>query len=255
MFKNSNLWLSRFMECIKSLLENKTNNIKYDISIIYSDSIDGTTEELKKFIHELDDTNIKLTHLNLPDRFDGIQKLAILRNTFLHINNLKKYDYMLVVDTDILFDCITISRLIKHIENPRLDSCGVIAPMIFIENHSSNINYFYDTFAYRIRDEIFSHKKPYVPIELHKQTKHKWIIEVDSVGSLYLIKTDIFTDYDIYYDTYIRNDTKNHPQRIYESEQVVLCKNIKQKTPYKIYVDLSSKVYHINLESYGLKWH
>ena len=105
---------------------------------------------------------------------------------------------------------------------------------------------------------MFYHTKPYLPIKLFGRDRQKQIIPVDSVGSFYLAKADIFTKYDIRYSTYLRNLTDPnipHPQRKYESEQVVFCQQVTEKTDYKIYVDMNAKVFHINLQSYGMVWH
>ncbi len=258
LFKNSNLWMNEFMECIEQLLKNSPDNINYDISIIYGISDDGTEYNLNRITEDLVrkyDINIDSRCITIPDRLDGIYKLVTLRNSFIYLNNdnLKDYKYLLLIDTDVMFTYGVILKLIRDIENSKLNA-GVVAPMIFIDNHKTCGNkYFYDTFAYRLDGMMFTHTYPHLPKSLTNYKKR--IIEVDSVGSLYIVRTDIFTEYGIDFETYERDTLGKHPQRKLESEQVVFCNEIRHNTPYKIYVDLNTKVFHVNLERYGLAWH
>lgn len=261
LFKDSRKWIYRFLACIESLLQNENRNIEFSISIIYGDDTDGTSSVLLNKLESIENiygTKITSKRITFPKRLDGIQRLVTLRNASLYINDLKDYNYVLSIDTDIIFDDNTVIRLIKDIENPKLDNPGIIAPMVFIENYGSHMNsFFYDTYAFKIQDKSFLHKRPYIPVKLFGVDKFKQIISVDSIGSFYIAKSDIFTKYDVTYATYLRklDNNSQHPQRKYESEQVCFCENIKQKTPYNIYVDLNAKVYHINLQKYGLPWH
>ncbi len=258
LFKNSNMWISRFFDNLDNLLIsefNHKNNIEYNISIIYGTSNDGTEEALKNRIEKYKEI-INLRRMDIPNRFNILEKLAILRNSFLHTNDLKKYDYLLMIDTDIMFDNSSINRLIRDIQNPKLDNPGIVAPMIFVEDYGLyKDTFFYDVFAYRIKGLNFKHIKPYIPVVLTNNNKYKRIIEVDSVGSLYLMKSDIFngnSNKDIQYGTY--NVNTLYEDKKYESEQVYLCEQVR-RNGFKIYVDLNIKAFHINLEKYGLRWH
>lgn len=266
-FKNSSKWIYRFFNRIEYILQlqNKNNDIQFSISTIYGDDDDGTSNILLNKLYSIEEiygTKIFTKRITFPKRLDGIQRLVILRNAFIYIdndiNNLQNYDYILSIDTDIIFDNNTIIKLIKDIENPNLDNPGIVAPMVFIEDYYSYMNsYFYDTFAFRIQDKMFSHTRPYIPIKLFGKDRFKAIISIDSVGCLYIAKTDIFTKYNVRYGTYLRKLDQNsqHPQRKFESEQVYMCEQVKQNTHYNIYVDFNAKVYHINLQKYGIAWH
>lgn len=261
LFKDSRKWIYRFLACIESLLQNESINIEFVVSVIYGDDTDGTSSILLNKLESIKDrygTKITSKRITFPKRLDGIQRLVTLRNAFLYINELKDYDYILGIDTDIIFDNNTVIKLIKDMENANLTNPGIISPMVFIENYGSYGNsYFYDIWAYRIQEKFFLHTRPYIPIKLFGKDKFKSLISVDSVGSFYLAKSDIFTKYGVTYATYLRklDNNSQHPQRKYESEQVVMCNMVKQNTPYNIYVDISTKVYHINLQKYGLPWH
>lgn len=256
MFKESNMWISRFFDNLDTLLNdefNQKNDIKYNISVIYSTSNDGTEETLKNRIEKYKE-NAVLTKMDIPNRFSTFEKLSILRNAFLSVNNLGKHDYLLMIDTDIMFDVSSVNRLIKDIQNAKLEKVGIVAPMVFIENYGAYKNtFFYDVLAYRMNGINFKHRKPYIPVFLYGNQKYKRILEVDSVGSMYIIKSEILTSNEnIHYGTYILNDPYENNKR--ESEQVYLCEQVR-KSGFKIYVDLNIRVFHINLENYGLKWH
>lgn len=263
MFKDSKKWISRFFMCVESILQlqNKNNDLQFSFSVIYGDDIDGTGSILLNKLALIENrygTKVATKKIKFTKRLDGIQRLVTLRNACIYINHLEDYDYILSIDTDIMFDNNVIIKLIKDIQNPKLDNPGIVAPMVFIEDYYSHMNsYFYDTFAYRLQDKMFLHTRPYIPIKLFDRNKFKSLISVDSVGSFYLANTDIFTKYDVNYGTYLRklDQSSQHPQRKYESEQVYMCEQVKQNTPYNIYVDLDAKVYHINLQKYGMAWH
>ena len=259
LFYNSIKWIHRFFECLEKTYE--IPDITFDLYVVYGDDTDGTSTILPKLLDDIQskyDTKIIKRHVTLPKRLDGIQKLVILRNSFITAE-LSDYDYILNVDTDIMYEPFTLVRLIKNMQNSTLENPGVIAQMVFIERYYAYVNsYFYDSLAFRVNGKMFYHTKPYLPIKLFGRDRQKQIIPVDSVGSFYLAKADIFTKYDIRYSTYLRNLTDPnipHPQRKYESEQVVFCQQVTEKTDYKIYVDMNAKVFHINLQSYGMVWH
>lgn len=266
MFKNSSKWIYRFLKNIESLLQlqNEYDDIQFLISVIYGDDTDTNNILLNKLysIEIRYGTKIISKKITFPKRLDSIQRLVTLRNAFLYmdndVNNLRDYDYLIMLDTDIMFDGNTIFKLIKDIQNPNLDNPGIVAPMVFIENYYSHgNNYFYDTFAFRIQNKMFNHTRPYLPTKLFGKDKFKSLINVDSVGCMYLAKTDIFTKHGVTYGTYLRKLDQNslHPQRKYESEQIFMCEQVKQETDYNIYVDLNAKVYHINLQRLGIPWH
>ncbi len=255
LFKNSFLWLDRFMVCIEDLLKDYENNenIRFDFSVIYGDSTDPTDIEVKKRMEELKEkylVGVKIVHIPLPKRLDGIEKLAILRNASITIVDIENYDYVLQIDTDIIFDHNSIDILIKDIEEGCDKKIGVIAPLVFIEGTKT----FYDTWAFRMDGG-----KMFRPDIINwPGLSNGKIFEVDSVGTCCLIKSDIFWKWDIKYGTEERKAEerkKMHPQRRLESEQVVWCNRVREKTGYKIMVDSGIRIDHINLEKYGKRWH
>ncbi len=266
LFKDSIMWLNRFFGCIEDLLKDK-EKIDYDFSVIYGDSKDGTDIEVKKRMEELKEkylVGVKIAHIPLPKRLDSIEKLAILRNASIAMVNIKDYDYVLQIDTDIIFDSYDIHKLIKDIKDNiemdkvieidkkiiEIDKKGVIAPLIIIEDSGT----FYDTFAFRMNGKMF---RPDINKEILDRMGLREVFDVDSVGTLYICRSDIFWNFDVKYGTEkIKIDiSKVHPNRKYESEQVVWCNNVRKITKYRVCVDPNIVVRHINLEKYGKRWH
>lgn len=285
LYKNSMLWLDRQISCLDNLLRD-TKNITYTFSVVYGDSKDGTDTKVKENMNLLQEKyseilKVKLIHFPLPRRLDTIEKLATLRNISVYgvednIHSLEEYDYILHIDTDVFFRPLEIQKLINILDRDvdawgnKLNA-GIIAPMILIENaiNASGSDLFYDTFAYRIDKRMFTPQRPFVPItidyknpnnqtlvnEILDKTINKGIFEVDSVGTCYLCRADIFSKYNIKYGTILRKENKLHSHIKNESEQVVWCMKVKENTPYKIYVDADTYVRHVNLEQLGMRWH
>lgn len=267
LFKNGMLWLDKFMNYVNRLLE--LDNTDFHFVVVYGDSKDDTDKEVKRRMNELSKKgySISLIHLPLPRRLNGIEKLAILRNVVIVVSDLEKekYDYVLSIDTDIMFDNAMIKKLIDDI---KISDAGIVAPLVLIDNTDS---VFYDTWAFRMKGHMFTSYKPYIPRQILKEQPNfmngvkvgvigegSELIEVDSVGSFYICKADIFWKFNIKYFTeeiLNRSKREQHIHRKYESEQVCFCNSVREKTDYKVYVDYGLNVYHVNLGMYGLEWH
>lgn len=277
LFKNGMLWLNRFINCINRL--NELHEYIFHFAVVYGDSKDGTDNEIKRIMTEMSykGFDINLIHLPLPRRLSGMEKLSILRNVVIYTNDVKKYDYIISMDTDIIFDNHVINKLIYDMQtnttpDMKMSDIGIIAPLVLIDNTNS---IFYDTWAFRMKGYMFSSYKPYIPRRIMKENpnflnnniennrynnieKGNELIEVDSVGSFYICKSDIFWKWNIIYYTekiLDANMREQHNHREYESEQVCFCNSVRKKTGYKIYIDYGLNVYHINLNVYGLEWH
>lgn len=270
LFKNSALWIQRFLSCLDDLLL-ENSEIIFDLSILYGTSSDGTEKILKNYVKLLKEdklstcrniNNIFLRLLDLPKRLDSLEKLSVLRNVSIYMmdnDNLKNYDYILQIDTDTIFDTGVIRKLIENINNTNLLNIGIISPMIYIEkSHPESENIFYDTFAFRYFNgqnkdgETFKIREPYFPCYKKKETN---LCEVYSVGTFYICRSDIFWKYNVIYQTELRKNRNVHQHRSLESEQVIFCRNVRKKTPYKIYVDKDLSIYHVDLPKYGMNWH
>lgn len=256
LFKDSILWLHRFMDCIESLLNTKPDSINYHLSIIHGDSKDGTDGELKRRISDFlqkyksDGLKVKMVELPLPSRLNRIEKLAVLRNACIIMVDIEDYDYVLSIDSDVMFSPEAVSKLVKDAHN---DKAGIIAPFIFIEDVEKNGHrFFYDTWVFRIVGVPFTSMYPYLPRGINPDIATR-IFEVDSAGSFYICRAEIFSRYGLKYFTEAKMNV--NPQLRYESEHVCFCNDIRIKTPYRIFVDPQISVSHINLEMHGMRWH
>mgnify|MGYP003393633617 CR=1 FL=1 len=286
LFKNSSIWLSRFMGCLENLIRTKPENITYYLSVIYGNSTDNTDTEVKRQMNVLLDKygnshnlKLKMSNFSLPKRLHTIEKLAILRNACVDQCIDKEYDYVIQIDTDVIFTPLSVMKLIKTIKNnediwENKLNVGIIAPFVLIEDSN---NLFYDSWAYRRKAgekvQMFSPSRPYVPIEIDfknpeknveimnktmDETINKGIFEVESVGTMYICRANIFSKFGVKYRTEERSEEerkKVYYNKKYESEQVVFCRDVKEKTEYRIYTDADIIVNHINLEAIGLMWH
>lgn len=282
LFKDSVLWINRFFESIDALFINKPVNIEYGLSVVYGDSKDGTDDIVKAKVEEIRSkykVQVNLFNLSMPERLDGLEKLAALRNSCIELSDVQRYDYVLMVDTDIIFGSYIIEKFLGIME--RRKDIGVMAPMVMIENFRTFANtYFYDAFAFRLGGKVLEHLPPYLPVEAIKKFRltsvknikiddlvNGTMVELDSVGSMYLCRSDIYWKHEVKYATEERADWREYnskhsklkmipyPHRKYESEQVCWCNEVRKKCGYKIIVDPTVKVYHVNLEPLGLDWH
>lgn len=258
LFKDSILWLGRFIDCIESMLKNKPDNITYHLSIIHGDSKDGTDGELKRCISDFlvkyksHGLKVKMVELPLPLRLDRIEKLAVLRNACIIMADIEDYDYVLSIDTDVMFTSDAVLQLINNIATKKLNA-GVVAPMILIERFKNlGREYFYDTWVFKVAGMPFTSAEPFIPRGINPDISRD-IFEVDSVGSFYICRADIFSRYGIKYFTVERSGV--NPRDRFESEQECFSNAVREKTPYKIYVNPKVIVRHVNLEQYEMRWH
>lgn len=265
LFKNSEKFMDRFLNNLLNLINySKTNhNIECntELCFIEGNSIDNTHEKLKKWLTDLpDNINYKFKQLNLSTNIDRFTSLAILRNMLIKTGLKSYHDYILMIDSDTIFDKDILVSLVNSIEK---NQCDVIAPLPFIEDYKEYKNtYFYDTLAFVDNNDInFNHFYPY-----SQELKMKNIIKMTSVGTCYLMKADVYNinDFSNFNITKCYRESQSKPLISYEginnednkpiSEQVALFKIIKKKG-YQTYVDSNIKILHVNLEKIGEKWH
>lgn len=271
LFKNSEKYLDRFLDSLEYNIDYIYND-KYDVDkidielcFIEGSSEDNTFSVLKKFCKNIKDRyGIKyiLEKNNINQSLERFDKLAILRNMLIKLGLKSKHDYVLFIDSDIIFDKDIIIKLVNSIEKNKVD---VVAPMITIEKFRTYDNdYFYDQLAYVDRNgNNFTHHFPYIPIDNIdiKKIIHKEPIDMQSVGACYLAKSELFNlnDFQSFNITKCYREVKNKNIYIYsgngKSEQVRFFENLKGNKENKIILDPGIKVLHINLENIGLKWH
>lgn len=288
LFKDSEKYLDRFLDSLeynidyiyhnkgdtKSILgtgntgDTRDNGNKIDIELCFIEgsSKDNTWRVLKKFCENIKykyDIEHTLEKNDINQSLERFDKLAILRNMLIKLGLKNRHDYVLFVDSDIIFDKDIIIKLVNSIEKNKAD---VVAPLITIEKFRTYDNdYFYDQLAYIDKNgKNFTHHFPYVPIDEIEIKKiiYKEPIDMQSVGACYLAKSELFNlnDFQSFNVTKCYREIKNKNICIYsgngKSEQVRFFENLKDNNKEsKIILDPGIKVLHINLENIGLKWH
>lgn len=260
LFRDSELYMDRFLECIKKINKGEDNRINIELCFIEGNSTDNTWEKLRGWCNKCG-MRYTLEKMDINMRVWGrFDKLAILRNMLIKVGLRSRHDYVLMVDSDCIFEEDLLFRMITSIENSDAD---VIGAMIMIENFRTfGNNYFYDTLAF-IGDDgnKFVHYFPYTSGEgMHKVVKRERL-EMKSIGTCYLVRGEVYNLNDLNWF----NVTKCYKEAergkkvlMYKgekkSEQIRWC-DIVRDAGYKVMIDPGIKVLHLNLEKYGLKWH
>lgn len=257
-FKDSEKFIDRFLNNLLNLIAYSKTKHDIELCFIEGNSTDFTALRIKNWLQSLpEDINYKYKNLHISSKTERFTALSIMRNMLIKIGLKNYHNYVLMIDSDTIFEPSLIEKLITSIEE---NQCDVIAPLVFIENFKEHSNdYFYDTLAYiDINGINFKHLYPY-----SKETKTD-IIKANSVGTCYLIKADIYNINDFKDFNIIKcyNESMSKPLILYEgvednkpiSEQISFFKKLKRKG-YQIYIDKNIKILHVNLEKLGLKWH
>ena len=279
LFKNSEKYLDRFLGSLKNEINNTINqkkinqkeyNVNIELCFLEGNSTDNTFDILKKFCKDMRlkyEINYILEKLNMNDSLERFQKLAMLRNILIKLGLRNKHNYVLMIDSDLIFNDNLIIKLIESIERNNVD---VVAPMIMIEKFRTFDNsYFYDTLASIDKNgKNLEHSFPYfftyennIDENIIKKIIYRTPIEMKSVGTCYLAKAEIYNlnDFQNYSVNKCYKETENGNKIIYKydgnkkSEQIEFFENLNNK--YKTILDPSIKLLHINLENIGLKWH
>lgn len=262
---NSSKWIQRFLTCLSELVtyeRSKGNN--FSILYIEGNSDDGSYELVSDWI-EKENGKLKkeiysILKMDINSDIQRFEKLAILRNMGIKIGfENKDYDYVLMIDSDIIFEKNLIEKMVRFINGSGYD---VVAPFIGIEKFRSFANdYFYDILAFRYKGKNFTHFFPYTMNE-NEFNINNIVLNMDSVGSCYLVKSEIFNinDFSNFNIEKCYEESKNKVLCLYESnegrksEQVCFFESVKKKG-YKVAFNRNIRVLHINLEQYGEQWH
>lgn len=135
--RNNEKWLPTFYTMCQKLKNNR-NDINFDVHVYENDSTDGTKYHLKgNYVSQ------NLGHSF--DRYSRTTRLALYRNDIKnHIKDLDSYDYVLMVDSNILFDTKAFNVLFDTIEN---NSDIAMATPHSMVGTSLPCQFYYDTFA------------------------------------------------------------------------------------------------------------
>ena len=139
MARNNSSYIPYFYKCIDLVeKENKNYNINY---IIFTNNNEDNTLELLKFKTS---KNFKVVEKNYDKEFlelPRISKLRYLREDFLNIIRKEEFDYLLMMDTDIIFNEIMIR---KSIELLKKNSYGAVTANTI---SGYRVPFYYDDFS------------------------------------------------------------------------------------------------------------
>lgn len=224
-FRNSSSYLFRYFKQMEQLRA-EAPHLNFNYVLGYGDCQDDTQELLGRL--KPDNTNlVDVTHggpsfgsVVHPQRFN---QLAYVGNCLLaEIDGAT--DYVLFIESDLVWMARDLACLLGHaqaLHDGERDPLVryLLAPMI---KHYNGL--FYDTWAFRKDGMNFNNQPPYHPSLV--RTKEP-VVEMDSVGSCFVAKTDLVK------------------QVYFPSKDVIvgLCTLAKQ-VGTKIYMDRTVEVFH-----------
>lgn len=148
------------------------------------DSVDDTFRQLVEWVKEDRRVNVVKSNSGLPrhghtDDPERLRILAQASNAAIDMLAADNWaDYGCLVESDILLETDTISRLVSHIP----DQQSVIAPMIWLDTPPKSYR-FYDGWAFRFLD---GERFPLVDVSWYLETTPPRLFEVQSAGSVVL---------------------------------------------------------------------
>jgi hypothetical protein len=118
--------------------------------------------------------------IEVPDGASKYYPHAVVRNAMLDSYLKEKHDYVLWIDSDLIdYDADLPTRM--HEANPH----GITAPLILLSELSGYRDRFYDIGGFIENGKQAGMFRPFF-------TQHDTLIDLDSVGCLYLIPADVF---------------------------------------------------------------
>lgn len=214
-------WFRRFTNSVDRL-----TYPKLEVRVVASSSTDGSDALLNAWRFKMEGRGrICETIYVEPPRENRDVRMAFLRNKMLE--HCQDVDYVLMIDSDLVsFPSNLIELLLLHKKD-------IIAPMVYIEG----IDQFYDTFAFRLngtRFDVAYPKHPFVPPEICGKDP----VELTSVGTCYLMRGDVART--VKYDGG-------------DFDHVLFCKSARERG-FKVWVDPTVRVEHVNFDAYGETW-
>jgi hypothetical protein len=182
-FRNATHYLERYFEQMDDLqLMLAEQGHTLHLLLGYGDSTDGTGEALwDETVNRFDALLMDVSHggraWGSVENVLRFQQLAYCGNKLLD-NVPPNADVVGIVESDLIWDALTLSDLIAH-----LHYCEGIAPMILDGPES-----FYDTYAFR-KDGVRFTKAP--PYHTALDRCHDGPIKIDSAGSVLFVRGDL----------------------------------------------------------------
>jgi len=213
--KNAQIFLPKFLTALDRLTYPNIKRIIFNYGISKDKTLDIIKTYVKKKRLKAKIEIYSEPSMNIPNiPVSG----AFIADIYKDFQELITEDYFLLLDTDIAdIPNDYIERLLSY-------NKSIIAPYVWV---SRTPKIFYDTYIFRYKGCRFH---PYYPPGLDRD-----IIEVDSVGTTYLVKRDIF----------LKGQYNNpHPH-------LNFCSSLR-KQGIKIYATSQVEVWHEDLERLGI---
>jgi len=135
--RNNEKWIPMFYNMCETI-RSRCKDIHFDIHVYENDSTDGTRSYLQG----------NYTSQNFGDPFDKMsrtKRLAKYRNDIKnHIKDLDSYDYVLMVDSNIIFGVQAFNKLFETLQ---MDGTIAMATPHSLVGTSVPCEFYYDTFA------------------------------------------------------------------------------------------------------------
>ena len=238
--KDAELWITQFLNNITVTALNNTDSLDVNYLLIEGNSNDETYPILSRWADNCK-LNVMLVKHDLPEEMAAIDRVMDSIELIPEIIDFYSIDarYIMLIDSDIIkLPSNMLTNLIDDMENSKAD---IIAPYVLI----SGTDKFYDTHVFRMNNEKFGHAPPYTP----NNKAYNAPFEVDSAGTCLLFRSDVFMD--------VITENKKHREEYRNQKMdgyIGLCKTAKL-LGYRTLADPTVKIYHVNLTTYGLRWH
>lgn len=215
--KNAAMWLPVFCAQLERL------EGVGEVVFTYGDSQDSTLALLKEY-NKRSKKKIRVKREPPMGQILSSAQIGAIYSDFQQYEDIKNYDYVLMLDTDLMR---MPQNLVARLKRPKKD---IIAPYIWTLFHDSPTRMFYDSFVFRYKSYKFHPYRP--PLNDGKP------LQVDSVGTCFLVKTDVFLDVP-YGDPY---------------PHLKFCNDAREKG-YEVWADPSTAVQHVDLNRFGMFHH
>ncbi len=232
----------------------KMNENYYDVNFYYlfieNGSKDETPHVLREFMEDRNGLLVNPGNSTLLDKKSRITRISELRNISKSLLQEIKFDWVVLLDSDIYFDLDFLLKLFEL--NPTknyigmLCSYGVAAKKDITSSSWLTLNHYYDTATFLL-DEDYKSTWPHCNFLncIECSSQHKKAIDTNAnnllnvysaFGGLALINEAIIRNPLISWKPIIINESPLN-------EHLNFCRSIHDVTDYKIAIALKSKVY------------
>ena len=145
--RNNEKYIPYMFKMFNNLEKNNSQKIKY---LVYTNDNEDNTYNLLK---EKKTCNMKIVEESLPDKIKKLsflKRLYILRNKLLNLIKKEKFDYLLMLDSDIFINPKILEDSIRELDKKKFEAITLqtLGNLNFFYNTKFPFYFFYDTFAY-----------------------------------------------------------------------------------------------------------